>query len=213
MDDYVVTSVTERVYVDYTEMTAELTENYVMENMFTAIKNRKRYQQYEATNEAFLSEHLTEYNVRVTEESSFSYSAFELFMIQVAKKDYRLKAVVANIVYDTESFKELILNHSSHWLGTNAVRLNIRMDDNFSAGLRLEKETIFLVANRYSVQTTPYVDANGEFDAIELLLYKKFSNPNFAVDDGAWSDDAYDRARQLTTHHRWIIVICRRYCI
>ena len=47
------------------------------------------------------------------------------------------------------------------------------------------------------MQTTPYVDANGEFDAIELLLYKKFSNPNFAVDDGAWSDDAYDRARQL----------------
>lgn len=197
MDDYVVTSVTERVYADGTEMTAELTENYVMENMFTAIKNRKRYQQYEAKNEAFLSEHLTEYNIRVTEESGFSYSDFERFMVQVAKKDYRIRAVVANVLYDTENVREFILNHSSHWLGTNAVRLNIKMDDNYSAGLRLEKETVFLIANRYSVQTTPYVDANGEFEAIELLLYKAFSNPNFAIDDDIWNDEAYDRARQL----------------
>ena len=199
MGDYVLTSITEVNYVDHTEMTAELTENYVMENMFTAIKNRKRYQQYENQREAFLSEHITEYNVYVTTTSGINYSDFEMFLTNLARADYQLRAVVANVLYDAEDTREFILNHSAHWLGTDAIRVNVKMDDNFSAGIGLERETVFLVSSRYSAVHTPYVDANGEFNAIELLLYKDFNNPNFASSEpltGTNSYEALERARQ-----------------
>ncbi len=196
MDDYVITSITVRHNVDDYEFTCDLTENYIMENMFTAIKNKKRYQQFESSQQAFLSEHITEYDVLVTTSYDSNYSDFEEFLTQIAKTNYRVKVIIANVLFDDNTVENLILNHSAHWLGTNAVRLNVKMDDNYSAGIRLEKETVFLVASRYSAQYTPYVDANGEFKAIELLLYKDFENPNFTGSLAALRAEALDRARQ-----------------
>lgn len=197
MDDYVITSIIVRHNVDDYEFTCDLTENYIMENMFTAIKNKKRYQQFESSQQAFLSEHITEYDILVTTNYDSNYSDFEEFLIQFAKANYRVRAVIANILFNNSSVENIILNHSAHWLGTNAVRLNVKMDDNYSAGIRLEKETVFLIASRYSAQHTPYVDSNGEFEAIELLLYKDFENPNMTASTAVLRAEALDRARQF----------------
>lgn len=199
LGDYVLTSQTIKENVDYWEFTGELTKNYVMKNMFTAIRNSKRYTQYESAREAFLSEHITRYIVKATTTTNENYEVWETYLMMFGKKDNRLKYIVANIIYDADTPQEFLMNHSVHWLGNNVVRVNVKMDDNYSAGVRVERKTVFLVVDRYSVVDTPYVDDLGEFEAIELLLYKENGasdlNPNFTASTTVWRDEAVERAR------------------
>lgn len=199
LGDYVLTSQTIRKNFDTYEFTGELTKYYVMKNMFTAIKNRKRYTQYESASQAFLSEHVNRYVVKATTVSNINYEVWESYLMMFARNNNRLKMIVANIIYNDDPTREFLMNHSVHWLGNNVVRVNVRMDDNYSAGVRVEKKTVFLVSNQYSVVDTPYVDDRGEFEALELLLYKENPilslNPNFLASGDIAREDAIDRAR------------------
>jgi hypothetical protein len=201
LGDYVLTSQTVRYNTDYYEFTGELTKYYVMKNMFTAIKNRKRYTQYENASQAFLSEHVTKYMVKATTTTNENYEVWETYLMNFGKSNNRLKFIVANIIYDNDVPKEFLMNHSVHWLGNNVLRVNVRMDDNYSAGVRVEKKTVFLVSDKYSVVDTPYVDDRGEFEALELLLYKENAllslNPNFTSSNETWRDAAVEAARSF----------------
>ena len=195
MGDYVLTLQTVKHHIDGYDFSGELTEHYVMENMFTAIKNSIRYSAIASANKAFLSEHLNKYTIIASTSIGSNYGIFEKYLINFARTGYYPKLVVANVVYGDNDTREFLMNPSVHWFGNNTIRMNVRMPDNYSAGIRVEKKTIFYVSDKYSVLDTPYVDSNGEFEAIELLVYKDFSNPNLTAATEELRSDALDRAR------------------
>jgi len=188
---YILTSQTVKFNNGFYNFVGQVTRDYVMKELFTGINSRKRYTAITEASDAYISNHLTTFKTTFSTTENTRDLLFENYVLQIATANMypRLAMVEFNyITGDPDTFGLA----GTMYLANDTFIYNIKMEDNFSVATRFEKNSDVAL----SLQYTPYVDSNGEFKSIEIILYKAFNNTNFTSSSNTERDAALALARQ-----------------
>ena len=175
---------------EYYEFTGQVLKYYVMKNLYTGLNSKKRYLQLASGNDSFISNHLTVVKSQFTKTSGTEDYVLENYLLKFATADMFPKLAYCEVnLKDTYNTIKLGLAGSGYMLPKSII-YNIAFPDNYNAGMRVDKEDLFLGLGALAVVYTPYVDSDGEFESIEVVLYKDFTNPNFASGSMTLDPDA-----------------------
>ena len=165
---------------NYYNFKGQLSANYSMDNMFAGINTEKRYSSIASASEAQVSHHLNEVFVEInnTDLNNTGIKAeTELYVASnLGKKDkYIQGAIVQTDQTDTMfSNDELLLETTTHAIG-KSVTVTLNMQDNLNSALAVNDE-YNATSNNQMMELIKYVDNNGRFNQIKIMLYRYDTN-------------------------------------
>jgi hypothetical protein len=191
IDSYVLVESEVAYHQGYYQFTGKLYDNYVMQNMYVQLKNKRRFLQITSAKDSFLSRHLNKYILTFSLSQLTKYAIFENYLLKFGRTLYFPEMVEMSFIYADTIARTIALTPSVHVVG-NAILVSISMVDNNNAGLQIVKVDSALINKE-----TSYVDVNGEFDALQMRVFKNVDDyaPDFVSSDEATRELALERTR------------------
>ena len=169
--DYKVAELEYSIYEDYVNYKAGCYENYVLKNIFTGLKQERRFTKIAIGSEAVESHHITELDFNMSNTSASTDATLEKYILTFGKADTNV-----NVVYFTTDKTSNIYGVApSYYMSKNSISLVFKMYDNYNVGISSET-TISWSGTKIGLQNAPYVDDDGKFNTFDLKLYKTVEN-------------------------------------
>lgn len=171
IDSYVLVESEVAYHQGYFQFTGKLYDNYVMQNMYVQLKNKRRFLQITSAKDSFLSRHLNKYILTFSLSQLTKYAIFENYLLHFGRTLYFPEMVEMSFVYADTITRTLAITPSIHVIG-NAILVSIEMVDNNNAGVQIVKVDSALINKE-----TSYVDVQGEFDALQMRVFRNVNDP------------------------------------
>jgi hypothetical protein len=173
------------------EAMLQLSKYNIRQNLFSGLRSKRRYTQIASAGDALLSNHLNKIRLKFSLVDESSYPSLENNMLAFGKVGKNVQLAICQTTFEDSNTSPYIgLSGSAYHVG-NSVVYDVRMADNYSAGLQVEKERVFL-GFRHGTNYVPYADQNGEFVAIVVDLYNRYINDKLADDNITGEPSKYD---------------------
>jgi len=180
IDDFVLVEREIQIHESHYNFKGTMSEFYSKDNMFAGINSQRKYFSVAPPEEAFISNHLTEVNLTISnndEANSSFLGQTETYVVEnFGKKDkYIQGALVLTDETQTETpsgqpKNEILLETTSHPIGKSVV-VTMQMTDNFNS-----QRGVYRNGNTGYSTFVPYVDSNGRFEEIKIHLYRYDAN-------------------------------------
>lgn len=196
-NDYILVKRVLSFYPTYIGFTGMLSKNYVKRNLFTGLNSKKRYTQLLPDNEAFVSNHLNSITMEFGFENETNIGSLENYFLQFGKNYKNIEIAAIRTKFIDDSYSVDIGLAGSAFVADKSIIYNIKMYDNYTAGLdATEQTTILGVPSARIMGYVPYVDNNGEFKSIDIELYTQFDNPGVGSSTPSLWNSALERIKK-----------------
>ena len=171
-------------------------ENYVLKNLYTGLKQQRRFTSIALGSEALECNHIQEIAFNLSKQGSTLSLVSELIG-DSDFENYMLKFGIAgqnvNLVrFKTNESVDIGVTPSIYYTN-NSILLSFKMADNFSAGLQRTDDVSTNLQNYVS-----YVDDNGNFTSFVYYLYTKYSIYDRVI-DGIFPSTVINKMPELDT--------------
>ena len=180
IDDFVLVEREIQIHESHYNFKGTMSEFYSKDNMFAGINSQKKYFSIASPSEAFISNHLTQVDLTLSNSDSGNTgwtAELENYIIGNYGKinKYIQGALVLTDETQTQTpsgqpKNELLLETTSHAIGKSVI-VTMQMSDNFNSHFSLQNVSGSKLSN-----FIPYVDDNGRFEEIKIQLYRYDTN-------------------------------------
>lgn len=221
---YYLTNISVQTTKNFNIATETYTKNYSAENLFTALKMKKRYTKIDDGTDSLVRHdllkiycsfgfsnalHNIDFSIMWNTSNHYEINdptSFCNYLMRGINNDYAEysntyfpKNVIVNTTFEDDSTSSDILLPLNRYLVGNSVILNFNMMDNFSAGKKIYRK--HENANDYSVDDVPYVDSNGEFKSISINIYNNIYDPvESVIFSNNINNDSYNNTTYPTAY-------------
>jgi hypothetical protein len=178
------------LYDTYVNFKGILNKYYVLKELYSGLKNQRRFTQIAASRESFESNHITECNLEFSTINSSEKPTLENHMLKFAQTDENIRLVMLRFFNDSGVSKPIGVSPSTYHTDKSVI-LTYKLYDNYSAGFKSIYHTE-LLNNYIDVRTVPYVDSNGRFNWLSATFYKKYVIPKLNLETLSLSTDWND---------------------
>lgn len=173
--DFVLAERERVIYEKYVNYKGILSKNYVMKDLFTGVKQARRYNKIATEKEAFESHHILEKDFMFTKTSTASVNLTKQ-LVRFGIADERVTAVSFETdVMATAGTSAAVA--PSIYTTEKSINIVFKMYDNFNVGVSADTTTTFF-STKVGVNNMPYVDDNGNFETYSYVLYQNLANTN-----------------------------------
>lgn len=180
--DYILDSLEFSIYSDYVMFEAILSKNSVRKTIFTGINSQKRYTQLIDNNKALVCNHLTVEKLQFSFTNATNEATLENYFLLLGFINQKINLAIIRTSFDGTTWQAKKIGLAGNvFVLPNSLIYAVQMKDNYSAGTYCFTNDNFwqsgeLSIGGYGIKETSYVDTNGEFVTLELLLYRNFEN-------------------------------------